>query len=114
MTWFERLSLMVTTIGLYNCARFVWTYRKRSHGGWSATSHGRYMMFTALVLGSLFALIVSNRLFPGWYGREIVTIGLYFTYVAFTGWLNKLLDLSFPDKNKQEDVNEQQDADTGA
>jgi len=113
MTWFEKLSLMVTTIGIYNCARFVWVYRVRSHGGWRGSPHGRYMMFAALVLGSLFALIISNRLFPGWYGREVVTVGLYFTYVAFTGWLNRLLDTSYPDK-KTEGTDEQQDADTGA
>ena len=110
MSWFEKLSMLVTGIGFYNCVRFVWSYgRLRNFQGsplWKSSPHGRYMMWTAAVLGSLFALILSNRLFPGWPGREIVTLALYVTYVAFTGWLNKLLDLSTSEQPQQETAEE--------
>ncbi len=107
MTLVEKLGLMVTAVGFYNCVRFVVTYWQRSGGAWRTDPHGRYMMFTALVLGSLFALIISNRLWPDWPGRGVVALVLYLLYVMFTGTLNKILEMSYPAKKKEETQNEQ-------
>lgn len=104
MSWFEKLTLMITAIGLYNCVRFVWRYRKRSHGKWRNTPHGRYMMWTALVLGSLFALIISNRLWPDWPGIHPLTVVLYILYVAFTGYLNRIFEISLPETLEDKEI----------
>jgi hypothetical protein len=97
MTIWEKISLILTAIGFYNCCRFAWVYQLRSRGKWRVSPHGRYMMATSIVVGSLLGLILSNKLFPEWPGRQFVALALYFCYLAFTGWLNRILDISLPD-----------------
>lgn len=103
MTFVEHFSFMVSTIGLYNCTRFVWNYGRRAgrkappDKRWWTTPHGRYLMGSAAILGSFFFLIVWAQLFPRFPGMGMVALILYVGYVAFTGMLNKILDISLPE-----------------
>jgi len=103
VTFVEHFSFMISTIGLYNCGRFVWSYHRKAgpkakeERRWWKTPHGRYMMGSAAIMGSFFFLIVWAQLFPRFPGMGVVALILYVGYVAFTGMLNKILDISLPD-----------------
>lgn len=101
MTLFEKLSLFVTTIGFWNCLVFCLLYHIRTKGSWRRTEHGQWMMISSAVIGSLFMLIVSTRMFGDWPGRQWIILGLYITYVAGTAWPLRLLYLSFARKDQE-------------
>lgn len=93
MSLFEKASLLITGIGLWNCTLFCVVYHIHSKGLWKSNEVGRYLMLGAACLGSLFALIISARFFGEWPGRRLVTFILYVGYVGFTAWLLRLLYL---------------------
>jgi hypothetical protein len=93
--WYDKSSLVVTLIGLFNCIVFCGWYWYRSRGSWMKSEYGWFLMMFIGCLGSLFALIVSNRIFGAWPYRLHVSLALYSSYVLITFWLPRLVWLSF-------------------
>lgn len=98
MTGLQWAVLAITSIGLINCLVFCAGYQIKSKGGWRKSEHGVFMMLFIASLGTLFALIISTRLFGDWPGRMVVSTLLYTGYVAITFWPTRLLVLAFRDK----------------
>lgn len=94
MNWFQTATLCITAVGLINCIIFCIGYWHSSSGSWFNSEYGRFLMMFIGCMGSLFALIVANRVFGMWPGRLVVTLILYSTYVGATFWPLRLLWLS--------------------
>lgn len=91
MSWFQVATLTITSVGLFNCLIFCIAYAVLSRGKWWKTEEGKFLMVFMAVLGSLFALIISNRLFGDWPGRRLIVTALYLSYVVATFWPIRLL-----------------------
>lgn len=94
MSWYEKLSFLVTTIGFWNCLVFCVAYPLSSRGKWRETEIGQWLMISMGTLGSIFLLILSNRLFGDWPGRQWLAFLFYIIYVAVTAWPLRLLYVS--------------------
>lgn len=91
MSWTDVLVVSVTGIGLANCAGFCAAYQYATGGRWIKDEFGRFLMLFMLCMGSLFALVLSSRLWGDWPGRRVITTVLYIIYVAVTLWPPRLL-----------------------
>lgn len=94
MTGYDVAVIVVTGIGLANCLGFCLAYWLASSGLWVRDEFGRFLMLFMACLGSLFALIVSTRLWGEWPGRRQVAMALYVVYVLATMWPARLLWLA--------------------
>lgn len=95
MTGLQLVTLGITSVGLLNCLVFCVGYHIYSRGNWRRSEHGVFLMLSVGCLGSLFALIISTRLFGMWPGRPVVSLVLYSAYVAVSFWPTRLLWLSY-------------------
>lgn len=95
MTWYVAATLAVTSVGLASCLVFCIGYWIFSKGTWWRSEHGRFLMLFMGCLGTLFALIISSRVFGDWPGRQIVSLVLYLSYVVVSLWPVRLLWISF-------------------
>lgn len=102
MSWTDVVVVSVTGAGLANCAGFCAAYQLYSGGRWAKDEFGRFMMMFMACMGSLFALVLSSRLWGDWPGRRAVSIALYVVYVLVTLWPSRLLWLAQNDSRKRE------------
>lgn len=87
----DLIVVTITGIGLVNCLIFCVSYALASRGEWARDEFGRFMMIFMAILGSLFALIVSARIWGEWPGRRAVSVALYVAYVLVSLWPPRLL-----------------------
>ncbi len=77
--FWDVLTLIAVGTGLFAALLFVvryqievgWTWWRHPNGG--PNHFGRFLMIRKVLLSCLFALVLANRAFPGWTGREAVT-----------------------------------------
>jgi hypothetical protein len=87
----DMIFMLLTVLGIVGCLTFVSTYWIKTRGAWLKNEVGRFLVITYATLGSLFALIMVNRIFDQWPGRQIITITLFTAYVIFSWWPLRLL-----------------------
>lgn len=103
----DLVAVGLTGIGLINCLSFCVAYWIKSKGAWVRDEVGHFMMLFFGCLGFLFALVLSNRIYGDYKGREILVLILYFTLVLTTFWPIRLL-LGKPWRMKKEKEDERQ------
>lgn len=77
--FWDWLTIGAVVIGLIAAMAFVvryqievgWTWWRHPDG--TPNAFGRFLMIRKALLSALFAVILANRVFPGWPGREAVT-----------------------------------------
>jgi hypothetical protein len=80
------LTGIASAIGLFACILFVVRYQIETGGAWwrhadgRSNPFGRFLFFRKVLLSCLFALALTNRIFPGWTGQTFVTS---IVFVAF-------------------------------
>ncbi len=88
--FWDHLTIGAVLIGLVAALAFVARYQYTA--GWSWWRHpdgsvnlfGRFLMIRKLLLSGLFVLIIANRWFPGWTGREALTALLMLAFALHT------------------------------
>lgn len=88
--FWDGVTMASVVIGLFAALLFVIRYQSEVGFSWyrhsdGAPNHfGRFLMFRKILLSGLFLLILANRVFPGWLGREVVTAVLMFGFALQT------------------------------
>lgn len=98
MTGRDIAILAITSVGLLNCFVFCLTYWVKTRGAWWTDEAGQFMMLFFGCLGMVFTVVIANRLFGDYPGREIAIFSLYVILVVATGWPLRLL---FRSRRKQ-------------
>lgn len=91
---FKVLAFLITAIGFCGCTFFLINYVLRTKGAWRDSEAGRFLVVVYSNLGALFLVVMANQLFGDWFGRQVVTLGLYLAYVAQTWWPLRLLRIA--------------------
>ena len=84
------ITIIACGVMVVGCVLFVIAYQARVGWGWwrledgTPNRAGRYLMSRKLVLGAIGALVLSNRLWPGWEWRPVVTAVLMSTFALQT------------------------------
>jgi hypothetical protein len=84
------LTMGSVIIGLIAALAFAVRYQWEVGFSWwrhrdgIANHFGRFLMIRKLLLSALFILILANRVFPGWTGREAVTAILMMAFALQT------------------------------
>lgn len=81
----------ITAFGLTGCIAFICLYWWFSKGAWIDTDEGRFIMLCQATLASLFALILSSRVWVDWWQKENITLALYGIYAIEAWWPIRLL-----------------------
>jgi uncharacterized membrane protein AbrB (regulator of aidB expression) len=100
MTLVEQVIIGETvlgSVGAYVFCAWYWWKQKR---GWPKTEHGWFMMTLGFSLGSLFTLVVFNRLVGPWPGRDIAVLVLYTLLIGLTLWMPRLVYLSYRERTE--------------
>lgn len=106
--FWDSLTIVSVVIGLIAALLFVIRYQYEVGFSWyrhtdGGPNHfGRFLMFRKLLLSGLFLLILANRVFPGWTGREAVTALLMFGFALQTFVPYRLLVTAQKAQEKQE------------
>lgn len=91
MTTRDVIITIISAFGLVGCVSFMISYHRRSGGDWRRNEIGIWLMLSRLNLGLIFALLLSNRLFGDWTGRQEVIIALAGLFALQTFWPSKFL-----------------------
>jgi len=81
----------IAAFGLVGCVSFIVAYHVRSGGDWRHNEIGIWLVLSRINLGLIFALLLSNRLFGEWPGREHLIIGLVGLFALQTFWPSKFI-----------------------
>jgi hypothetical protein len=98
--------MVVSGVGLTACLVFVVHYQVLYGFTWwrlrngQANPFGRYLMFRKILLAGLFALVLTNRFWPGWMARPMVT-AILMTLFAFQTFVPYRLLLQAHDREAQ-------------
>lgn len=77
-------------VGLFACVLFVVRFHVETGGAWwrhpdgSPNPFGRFLFFRKLLLAVLFAVLLANRLTPGWIWRDFVVAVLMSAFAVQT------------------------------
>jgi hypothetical protein len=88
--FWDSLTIAAAGVGFLAAVLFVGRYQRDEDFGWwknsdgSPNLFGRFLMIRKILLSLLFALIILNRIFPGWTGREAVTAILFTAFAVHT------------------------------
>lgn len=88
--FWDWLTIAAVGIGLVAAMLFVIRYQIEVGFSWwrqpngKPNHFGRFLMIRKLLLSALFLLILTNRVFPGWHGREAVTALLMLGFAVQT------------------------------
>jgi hypothetical protein len=95
MSMVDVLTVIVTAVMLVGSLIFAVAYHLTTDGKWwSASSAGRWLFTTNLVLGTLACVILLQRAAPWWLewaGRPWVLLALYAVYAIKPYWGLRLL-----------------------
>jgi hypothetical protein len=86
----RHITITACAVTLAGCALFIVAYQAKVGWLWwrledgSPNRAGRYLMGRKLVLGAIAALILANRIWPGWEWRAMVTAVLMSTFALQT------------------------------
>lgn len=82
---------VLATVGFLACLYFVAAYQWFTQGDWRRNAGGRHLMEFTANLGLLFGLIVLARFWPGYPGRDLLTLAVFATLVGQVVWRIVLL-----------------------
>lgn len=75
---------VAAAVGLFACVLFVVRFHVESGGAWRGNPFGRFLFFRKVLLASLFAVALANRLTPGWIAQEFVIAVLFSAFAVQT------------------------------
>jgi len=101
MELIDLIAICITGVGLLNCLSFCVAYQILTGGAWLKDEAGRFLMLFFGCLGSVFAVVIANRVFDDYPGRRVVIIALYLMLVLATFWPMRLLFQSVKHKRKE-------------
>lgn len=78
------ITIGACAVGLVAALLFVIKYQVESRGAWKNNPFGRFLMTRKILLSGLFALILTNRFFPGWDWRLPITAVLMVAFALQT------------------------------
>lgn len=84
-------TTVLAALGMAGCWYFVAAYWWTTGGGWRRTAGGRHLMAFTANLGGLLTLVVVNRVFGDYPGRQAITLALFAALVAQIFWRCVLL-----------------------
>lgn len=97
MNAWQIITLSETGLGAVACVVFCFWYGWKLSWSWPKTEHGWFMLTLGVVLGVLFGLISTTRLFGQWWGREGVILLVYTGLIIITFWMPRLVYVSYRD-----------------
>jgi hypothetical protein len=103
MSWYDAVVLGITGVGLLNCLVFCISYWVLTRGHWWGDEAGRFLMLFFGCLGSVFIVVILNRILGNYPGRQIVITILYLALVIATGWPMRLLWQTRQEKRKTQE-----------
>lgn len=98
--YWEYITVASVGIGLFACLLFVIRFQMKVGFTWwrhlngQPNHFGRFLMIRKMLLASLFILIITNRVFPDWLGKEPVTALLMVAFALQTFVPYRLLILA--------------------
>lgn len=78
----RHIGTALAVVGGLASVYFVVAYQVTTGGDWRHSAAGRHLMQFTANLGVLFALIVAARLWPGYPGRDAVSLLVFGALVA--------------------------------
>lgn len=67
------ITVVACGVGLVAAVVFAVAFQWMAGWDWLRNPMGRYLMSRKVLLAGLFVVILANRFFPGWPGRQMVT-----------------------------------------
>lgn len=101
MSGTDIFAIVLTGIGFLNCMIFCLAYWVRTRGQWIRDEAGQFLMLFFGCLGFVLGLVLANRIFGEYPGRQILVFVLYFALVMATFWPMRLLWTSRREKKKR-------------
>ena len=86
----RHITIGACAVTLAGCVLFVVAYQAKVGWGWwrlddgTPNRGGRYLMSRKVILGAIAGLVLSNRVWPGWEWRPVVTAVLMSTFALQT------------------------------
>ena len=80
------LTLVAATGALVGCVAFVVRYVTVTGGAWRDEPEGRWMVYGRAIIAALLALVIVNRLWPGWAARGAVTFVFMALFAVQAYW----------------------------
>lgn len=78
---YDKIVTTATVIGALGCWYFVVAYWILTHGAWRRSGVGQHLMSFTALLGSLFTIILVNRVLGTYLGRKEITVVLFVLFV---------------------------------
>ncbi len=109
--FWDRLTIAACVIGLVAALAFVVRYQHDAGFTWwrqpdgKPNLFGRFLMTRKILLSALFMLLLANRLFAGWDGRQAVTAVLMLAFALQTFIPYRLLSEAQRERREKEAAN---------